>query len=590
MARVLPDLSEAELLELESESPGEAEVYRRCWALPNEWVVLHSVRSLTLEPGEGARDREGDFVILHPSYGMLVIEVKSGEIVFYDHKWFRRFAGTDKDIADPFEQATGLKHSLIQRLKANMRWQELRDRRMLARHAVLFPNVKRADPVRLPHVQRELVGAAPEVSDLERWVEQAYRFGETMEPWDALGADGVEIVLSILSAPFTTESLLGFRIGRESREQIRLTHEQWRACQCLRVENELAIGGAAGTGKTLLALRRAQDCAKVGLKTLLLCYNLPLADFLRHENSHHINVGEIPAGFLTTTTFTSFCSWVVRDHAFAKLKHDFFAQAKQDLPTADETERVWPQAMALALDACPLRYDVIIVDEAQDFGDSYWFALDSIWQHASKRYVFFDPNQSIFRRARSFPVSHDGTLMLRKNCRNTKVIHEYAYRFYMGPPEIEPPPIMGSELIRWEEVGIKAQARRLAREIGGLIQNEHVAPEDIAVLVLNAKGKKIAYESAESAFKNGPLLSIQSHGQKDSVLIDTVKRFKGLESGVVVLWVHEQPDADAFRELRYVGLSRARSVLVLLGAGTLLDTVLEVTASPSAAQNRRSRK
>lgn len=574
MARVLPDMSEAELLELEADSPGEALVYRQCRLLPNEWIVLHGIRCVLLEPGEGPRDREGDFVVLHPRYGMLVIEVKSGEILFRDGKWFRRLPGTDKPIQDPFEQATELKHSLLKRLKADIRWEPLRDCRMLVRHAVLFPNVKRADPVRLPHVERELVGAAPEVRELEKWIEGAYRFGASMEDWDPLEVTGLEIALNILAAPFTTESLLGFRIGQESREQLRLTSEQWRTHKRLRVENELAVGGAAGTGKTLLALRRAQDCAKAGLKTLLLCYSRALADFLKHENHGLITQGEIALEHLTTNTFEAFCRLVVRDHAGAKSNEDYFAQAQEDHPMQSESEVQWPQAMALALEAYPLRYDVVVVDEGQDFGDPHWFALEDIWQHASKRYVFYDPNQSIFRRAQAYPVGTERTLMLTKSCRNTRAIHEVAYRFYQGPPEVDPPSILGHPVVRWEESSIKAQAARLAREVGNFIQKERVAPEDIAVLVLSSKGKQIAYDAAEAAFKGGPTLAKQSHGQQGLVLLDTVKRFKGLEASVVVLWAHEQPEPETFRELRYVGLSRAKSVLVALGQPRLLDVVL----------------
>ncbi len=575
MARVLPDMSEAELAELALKSPGEEEVYRRCRTLPSEWVVLHGIRCVMLEPEEGPRDREGDFVILHPDYGMLVIEVKSGEVQFRNRRWIRRFDGTDKEISDPFEQATNLKHSLIKRLKADVRWEPLRDYRMLSRHAVLFPNVKRADPVKLPEVERELVGAGPEVGDFAKWIVGVFRFGESLEDWTPLGETGVAVVLNILAAPFTTESLLGFRIGQDSREQIRLTSEQWRTHQKLREENEVAVGGAAGTGKTLLALRRAQDCAKAGFKTLLLCYNRPLADFLKHENHRLITEGEIVLEHLTTNTFEAFCRWVVQEHAGAKSKQDFFAQAQEDHPMQSESEVQWPQAMALALDAHPLRYDVVIVDEGQDFGAAYWFALDDIWKHASKRYAFFDPNQSIYRRARAFPVSAEHTIMLTKSCRNTKAIHEVAYRFYQGPPEVDPPSIQGHPVVRWEESGIKSQAARLAREVASFIGKERVAPEDIAVLVLSSKGKQIAYEAADAAFnKASIMLARQSHGQHGRVLIDTVRRFKGLEAAVVVIWAHEAPEPESFRELRYVGLSRAKSLLVLLGQEALLDVVL----------------
>ncbi len=54
-------------------------------------------------------------------------------------------------------------------------------------------------------------------------------------------------------------------------------------------------------------------------------------------------------------------------------------------------------------------------------------------------------------------------------------------------------------MVRWEESSIKAQAARLAREVGNFIQKERVAPEDIAVLVLSSKGKQIAYDAARQA-------------------------------------------------------------------------------------------
>ena len=164
-------------------------------------------------------------------------------------KWYRRLPDTDIEIKDPFEQACNFKHSLLKKLSAHIRWEPLRDQRMLCRHAVLLPDVKKADPIRLPQVEPEIVGAAPELSRLEGWIENIYRFGASTEAWHKLEARGVEIILSILAAPFTTESLLGFRIGHESRKQLHLTSEQWRANQKLLVENELAIAGAAGTGK-----------------------------------------------------------------------------------------------------------------------------------------------------------------------------------------------------------------------------------------------------------------------------------------------------------------------------------------------------
>jgi hypothetical protein len=44
--------------------------------------------------------------------------------------------------------------------------------------------------------------------------------------------------------------------------------------------NKAAIRGVAGSGKTILALAKAQETARRGMRTLFLCYNRPLKDWL----------------------------------------------------------------------------------------------------------------------------------------------------------------------------------------------------------------------------------------------------------------------------------------------------------------------
>ena len=53
-----------------------------------------------------------------------------------------------------------------------------------------------------------------------------------------------------------------------------------------------------------------------------------------------------------------------------------------------------------------------------------------------------------------------------------------------------------------------------------------------------------------------------------TVVIDSIRRFKGLESPVVI--VAATTDAVREQELPYVALSRARTHLVLVGAGEVL--------------------
>lgn len=52
----------------------------------------------------------------------------------------------------------------------------------------------------------------------------------------------------------------------------------------------------------------------------------------------------------------------------------------------------------------------------------------------------------------------------------------------------------------------------------------------------------------------------------DSVLVDTVSRFKGLEAAIVFLWGLQEVHPRIDRESLYVGFSRAKSRLYLVGA------------------------
>lgn len=60
-----------------------------------------------------------------------------------------------------------------------------------------------------------------------------------------------------------------------------------------------------------------------------------------------------------------------------------------------------PFALALALDGVPENlYDSVIVDEAQDFSDEYWFGVETLLKDPNDGafYLFTDRNQAIYRR------------------------------------------------------------------------------------------------------------------------------------------------------------------------------------------------
>src|SRR5438093_3745477 len=104
----------------DAESGAELKLFERLRAdTSDDLVAFHSVAWLV--PSDDGRPREGeaDFVLAHPSHGVVVVEVKGGTIR-YDAKsarWASIGREGEKAIKDPFRQVRRNEHLLIDLLE-----------------------------------------------------------------------------------------------------------------------------------------------------------------------------------------------------------------------------------------------------------------------------------------------------------------------------------------------------------------------------------------------------------------------------------------------------------------------------------------
>src|SRR5882724_6427622 len=108
----------------------------------------------------------------------------------------------------------------------------------------------------------------------------------------------------------------------------------------------------------------------------------------------------------------------------------------------------------------------------------------------SHLYAFADHNQVFYARSAKPPIDEDAFL-LTMNCRNTRIIHDAAYRYYAGAAT-EAPSISGAPIEIVVANSIDAQVTRIAAAVTKLIMDEQVAPEDIAILVVR-DSKQLLY-------------------------------------------------------------------------------------------------
>ncbi|EDM77791.1 hypothetical protein PPSIR1_38454 [Plesiocystis pacifica SIR-1] len=357
---------------------------------------------------------------------------------------------------------------------------------------------------------------------------------------------------SALSPMFRFVPVLWRTIADQEEKLLRLTEAQHRILGFIRRHPRSAIEGVAGSGKTLLAMTQARRHADAGLRVLVLCYNKHLAQSLS---------GSLSPAYedqIVVSTFHSICAH------FCRLTMRSF-NAQGDAFWRDEAADLLEAA---ALDVDPKeRFDAIVVDEGQDFLELWWEALEALYRCDEPRRltVFYDPRQRIYRDAAMTATELQlAPFTLDTNCRNTQAIAAYSARALSFEAEVDPGApkgmIVEEERVHSEADVIKATRKTVQdwclRDRGGL------KPSQVAILV-----PWLRHDQWPEKFGVVRLVhDLEAWRRGEGVLLETHRRFKGLEADAIVL--AGVPDAGTQRgysaEDHYVASSRAKHVLKVI--------------------------
>lgn len=556
MARLYPELTNAQLNELQSKA--EAIVYK-CLkdSLDEEYIVIHSKTYIAKRKDGGHKDGEADFVIFSSRHGLLTIEVKGGGVKLDPKYGWRSMDtnGIENEIKNPFIQAKNQKYAILEQLKSDTLWTNM-NRRIPLGHAVLFPDIESTKDLISPECPREIVGCKTDMKNVGRWINNVYAYWRGMDD-NSLGDDGLQVIEQILCRPIYVRPLLKDILDSDDKQRIRLTNEQASILRTLGRHKRAGIVGAAGTGKTVLATEKVRMLASKDNKVLMLCFNRALGVTLNKIFEQNNRV--------LACDFHQFCSYCI-NLCVNKGASDPMKRVKDEAPMDDYYGIQLPLAAFYAIEELgdELQFDAIVIDEGQDFGDEYWLPIEMALRSSidSWLYIFYDENQRLYSRVSTFPISQDDTYILSKNCRNAIPVHNLAYKYYDGEP-VDNSGIEGISPTSIEANSVQSQSKKIAESIAVLINEEGVKPESIAVLIAGVN--KESFYDVLSAEPLSPNItwSIEEHFQKKSILIDTVKRFKGLERDIIFLWVNQE--AVINDRLMYVGISRAKSALYIVG-------------------------
>ena len=257
------------LIESEIKAQAEIKLYHSFRdQLGDDFYIFHSVAWLGIRShSDKPSDGETDFILAHPRMGILLIEVKGG-IVGYDpaEGWYSiRKDHSHVGIKNPFQQVRSNKYALLHKLDSLPNWQGSIP---TLGHAVAFPDGTISLPELTPKSPREIIMLYEDLADVDGWVRACLKFWAG-EKFVQPGEYGVQALRELLARSWLLrEPRLGEKIGPESAAIDRYTEEQFQVLEMLAGHPRAAIRGCAGSGKTLLAVHKAQQLAVEGFRVL----------------------------------------------------------------------------------------------------------------------------------------------------------------------------------------------------------------------------------------------------------------------------------------------------------------------------------
>jgi hypothetical protein len=538
--RIMPAHMDPEDIQNYKHTKSEAYFYEKLHEqLSEKFHCFFSIRWFDKVNGKRI-DSECDFLVFDPGFGFLTIEVKGGIKIDIDaHKrWILTEPDEEGNIStrelkeSPFAQA----EKSMRYFYDNFSSEYLQTFNGAYGFAVCFPFYKVDEKIE-DAADKNLIIDARHIDGLAHRINEIFHYwkskNNTVSPFSS---EQKRKFISMVHKQISLSAAAGALIPLKEKELEKINLVQDSIVDFLSNYNQVQIIGGAGTGKTYMAIKKIRREKHNGRKLLYLCKNHELADFVANE----INDSDVDC-------------W------------DFVSYIEKLLNRPIETvESVFDEISKAKHES----YDVIVVDEAQDFSIDEAFAIRQLLKDEQKSvlYVFLDENQNLFNVDFDSAFAIDTKpYILRYNIRNTGEIYRYASES-TG---------LGAETKANNLLGVVPEIRKtknrvqtistVASIINRLVQKECVSTKSIVILSdLEYNKSALAGETQIGAYN----INIGETPRKDEeIMFRTVAEYKGLESDVVVYVTspeHALIDERARKKEDYVAYTRARYYLYLV--------------------------
>jgi len=511
--------------------------------LRDEDVLISGMRIHDHEFG----DVEIDHLVLMPDKGAAFIETKGGHVSYAQGNWWT----TGKDgthRTDPPGQAKRGLYAFRRFLDHHPEWTK---GKLAGDWFLAFPFTDVGDTEFMgPQGRRETIFGRGEEDEMASRIWEILAKRHLVLPSHGWVEEIVDIVLAMKDVPITLKERVTQRL--EHIEQ--LTEQQSAMLRMWRNNRFVEVVGGAGSGKTWLAMEQARQWGAAGLSVAFLTYTKGVGEAVKKAFEDRPDKETPP--FIGTFHALGY-HWGVFPDPDRSGEPDYWTV---ELPV---------EYLKVATSLPPgQKFDAVIVDEAQDFEDSWWdVVLASMKDPESFRLAIFrDDGQAVFGDKRGRPDLPFAVFDLDSNLRNGRQVVEA-----FAPLTSRKMDVVGGEGSPTRMIFAEPEDVITAADdaVSDMVGPEGWLPEHVALLTTKSRHPEHAYR--QDADKDAYWQELWS---TNDIFYGTVAGFKGLERPAIVIAVNGfHPHADP-KDVLYTAISRAIDLAVLVGSREELESVL----------------